>query len=176
MEHIQLKIRGAILLFLIVLNALITQVNAQDQARQQYTGSNVILVGLESAKGLLEFRSDDLQVRYNKEINKIECRLAVNSLYPLNDSIPPDMADHVLFGSKYPEIVFMIDAPADIVNSPRLSAEPNNRTATIEFQGTINEKRIPVIFASDKGIINLSTSFVLVMGNFNASLPAAYIP
>lgn len=171
-----LLFKRTLLLWVLVLSTFTLYINAQAQVRQQYTGSNVILIGIESEKGLLEYRSDELQVRYNKEINKIECRLPVNTLYALNDSTPVDLAYSVLFGSKYPELVFLIDAPSDIVNAPKLNAEPNLQRATVEFQGTINETKVPVVFASDKGVINLSTSFVMVMGHFNATLPAPYIP
>jgi hypothetical protein len=174
MEHIRSDFRCVILLLMLILSSINLQVNAQ--GREQYTGSNVILIGLESAKGLLEYRSDRLQVRYNKENSKIECRLPVSSIYPLSDTIPPEMAYQVFFGSKYHEVIFFIDAPADIINSPRINTEPQMRTAYIELQGTMNEKKVPVVFASDRGVINLSTNFDIVLGNFNASIPAAYIP
>lgn len=174
MIYKQLTLIFGLLLMLFTLCICSLQANAQ--ARQQYTGSNVILIGLESAKGIIDYRSDNLQVRYNEETQKIECRLPVNTLYALNDTVPANMAYNVLFGSKYPDVILLIDAPAEIINAPRVNAEPQLRRTTIVLQGTINETKIPVVFASDKGVINLSTNFDLSLGNFNATLPANYIP
>lgn len=167
-----LHLKLAVLLLAGGLSLISFKANAQ--SRQQYTSSNIILIGLEGANGLMEFRSDHLRVRYDKVNQRVECRLPVNSLYALNDSIPSEMAYEVLFGSKYPELVIYIDAPDEVLNAPRLTSEPQSRRATIELQATPNEKRIPVTYASDKGVITLSTNFDLRMGHFRATLPAQY--
>lgn len=161
-------------LLLFVLCVFTSQAGAQ--TRQQYTGSNIILLGFESNEGIIEFGSDNLQVRYIQQTQQIECRLPVSSLYPLHDEVPADMAYDVMFGSKYPELVFYIDAPDEIINGPMLSQEAELTRATVEFQGTPNETKVPVMFASDRGVIVLSTSFDLRMSHFRATLPAKYLP
>jgi hypothetical protein len=148
---------------------------ATAQTRQHYTGSNIVLVGLESVDGILEFASDNLQVRYIQETKQIECRLPVATLYNLNPAISSDLAYEVLYGAKFPEIIFYINAPNEILNSPRINQDPKQSGVTIEFQGTPNETRIPVMFASEKGVIIFSSSFDFRMSHFRATIPAKYL-
>jgi len=164
--------------FLKVLVFLLIQFTftAHAQNRQQYTGSNIIKIGFETPDGIIEFTSDHLQILYNEATRKLECRLSVNTLYTLNDTIPSDLAYEVLFGSKYPDFILIIDAPAEILNTSRINSEPQPRSTTIELQGTRNESRFPVAFASDNGVINLSTTFDIRMGHFRATIPAVYKP
>lgn len=146
------------------------------QTRELYTSENFVMISFEGLNGMLEYGSNDLQVRYNKATQRIECRIPVNSLFALNDTVPAELAYDVLFGAKYPDLLVFIDATSQIVNSPNLNAEPKMQRATVELQGKPNETRIPVVFASDKGYINLSTHFDLVMGNFQATIPSKYLP
>jgi len=159
---------------LVIANFIVPEASAQ--IRQQYTGSNIILIGFETPEGIIDFQSEHLQVRYNKLTERLECRLPVNSLYPLHDSIPEDMAYEVLFGSKYPEMVFWIETPEAVQSEPSFTEEPVPTTVTIEFQGTPNQKKVPVVFASEEGYIILSTTFDMRMSHFRATVPAQYAP
>ncbi|HEY4651475.1 MAG TPA: hypothetical protein VIG72_08670 [Pontibacter sp.] len=149
---------------------------AQAQTRQPFTGRNLITVTLEGAKGRYEFRSQDLLVRYNRATEQLECSVLVNSLLPASDTIPAGMVYDVLYGARFPEFTFVIDVPKEIVNGGRTYAEPIRRRTSITLQGTTNEKNIAVVFAPEKNRITFGTDFDLVLANFQASIPAHYLP
>ena len=144
--------------------------------RRPYTGNNTILVALEGFGKRYEFISQDLLVRHNKETRRLECILPVATLVPLDDSIPPTMAYEVLFGAKYPELYIMIETPEQQAFTGRFIPANRGRTTSIELQGVNNETVIPVAFQPENNVFYFSTNFDLLLGNFQASIPAKYLP
>lgn len=141
-----------------------------------YTGSNRIIIALEGPTSRYEFVSQQLLVRYNKNTQQVECMLPVQSLVPLNDSIPANMAYDVLFGARYPQLFINIAAPVEKISSGSLVPETIDRTTSVGLQGVNNETVIPVAFTSENNALFFSTSFDLMLDNFQASLPLEYLP
>ncbi|MCC9135999.1 hypothetical protein ACFSKU_16130 [Pontibacter silvestris] len=154
----------------------------QTQAQSRvsaYTGSNTIIVNLEGKTGPYQYSSKDLLVRYNKATQKIECVLNLGSLYPTNENVPPTMAYDVLYGAKYPDLVLLIDAPAEKANASNntnIYPESLGKKTSISLQGITNQTVIPVLFTPDRNTIFFSTNFDLMLDNFQASIPAKYLP
>ncbi|ARS35252.1 hypothetical protein CA264_07260 [Pontibacter actiniarum] len=146
------------------------------QERAPYTGSNRIFIALEGPTSRYEFSSNQMLVRHNKATQKLECILPVATLLPLNDSIPPAMAFEVLFGAKYPQLYINIDAPVQKISAGNLTPETIRRTTSIGLQGVNNETVVPVAFTSENNSLYFSTSFDLMLDNFQASLPIEYAP
>lgn len=146
------------------------------QTQQPFTGKNIITVVLESPDGRYEFQSRDLLVRYNRSTEQLECSVLINSLRPVSDTIPANMAYDVLYGAKFPELAFLIDVPKDMISSTRTFGEPQNQRTTITLQGNTNQQKIPVVFAPDKNTISFGTNFELMLDSFEASVPARYLP
>jgi len=157
--------------FLLVFNGVVTA-----QTRLPYTGNNFITVVLESPQGRYEFKSPDLLVRYNKSTEQLECSLLINSLKPTSDTIPATMAYDVLYGARFPELVFFIDVPKEIIRRGTPYPEPLNQRTNITLQGITNQTRIPVVFTADKKRVSFGTNFDLRLDNFEASIPAHYMP
>ncbi|MBB6610055.1 hypothetical protein H7F15_03310 [Pontibacter sp. Tf4] len=155
---------------------LLCQLNASAQTPRPFTGKNTITIVLESPRGRYEFKSDELLVRYNRTREQLECSVLINSLYPTSDTIPANMAYDVLYGARFPELAFLIDVPNELMNSDRTGSSQQNQRTTITLQGNTNEKKIPVHFAPDKNTISFGTSFDLMLDNFEASIPARYLP
>lgn len=155
---------------------LLTTAGVKAQTRQPFTGKNLITIVLESNEGRYEFKSDQLLVRYNRTTEQLECSLLISSLYPVSDSIPANMAYDVLYGAKFPEFTFLINVPKDIINSERPYAEPLRQRTVFTLQGTTNQKNIPVLFVPDKRSMSFGTNFDLMLDNFQASVPARYLP
>lgn len=155
---------------------LLSAPGLQAQTRQPFTGKNLITVVLESNEGRYEFESNQLLVRYNRTTEQLECSLLISSLYPVNDSVPANMAYDVLYGAKFPEFTFLINVPEDIINSERPYAEPLRQRTSFTLQGTTNQKSIPVLFVPDKRSMSFGTNFELMLDNFQASIPARYLP
>lgn len=149
---------------------------ATAQTRQPFTGHNLITIVLEGPTARYEFTSRDLLVRYNHNTEQLECTLQIASLDAVTDSIPPNMAYEVLYGAKFPDLVFMIELPKEVVNRNRTFTEPHNRRASVTLQGTTNRTRIPVQLLQDKNSLAFSTSFDLMLDNFQASVPEKYLP
>ncbi len=150
--------------------------NAKAQLRTPFTGKNFITVVLEGSSGRYEFQSPSLLVRYNNSTEQLECRVQINSLLPTSDTIPPGMAYEVLYGAKFPELIFMIDVPEEIINSGNPYTEPLNQRTYITLQGTTNQQRVPVILAPDRNTISFGTNFELMLDSFQASIPIRYLP
>ncbi|MEJ8755478.1 hypothetical protein WG947_00600 [Pontibacter sp. H259] len=150
--------------------------SASAQVRQPFTGNNIITVVLESPQGRYEFKSPDLLVRYNKNTEQLECSLLVNSLKPTSDTIPASMAYDVLYGAKFPELVFFIDVPEEIIRRGTPYPEPLSQRTNITLQGITNQTQIPVVFTADKRRVSFGTNFDLRLDNFEASIPARYMP
>lgn len=149
---------------------------AQDD-RTNYTGNNTIMVSLEGLDQRYEFISKQMLVRLNKKTQTIECVLPVASLLPVRAGIPPAMAYEVLFGAKYPELVISIWLPTRNAGTTSLTPFNEDRTASITLQGVNNETVIPVAVLPDADqAVYFSTNFDLMLDNFEASLPAKYLP
>ena len=160
-----------------VLLALLCNTTAVAQIeRTSYTGNNRVVVALEGPFSRYEFTSQQMLVRYNKEAQVLECILPVETLIPLNDTIPADMAFDVLFGAKYPQLYIDIAAPVQKISAGNLTPETIRRTATIGLQGVRNNTVLPVAFTSENNSLYFSASFDLMLDNFNASLPIVYAP
>lgn len=146
------------------------------QTRRPFTANNFITLVLESPNGRYEFKSSELLVRYNRLTDQLECSVLINSLLPTSDTVPPGMAYEVLYGAKFPELVFQIDVPEEIISSGKPFPEPLNQRTYITLQGVTNQTRIPVIFTPDKNRLSFGTNFDLMLGNFEASIPVQYLP
>lgn len=160
----------------VLLVCLVSLGKLQAQTRQPFTSKNLITIVLESNGGRYEFRSNELLVRYNRNTEQLECTVRINSLYPAHDTIPATMAYDVLYGAKFPEFSFLIDVPDDVINSARPYAEPLNQRTQFTLQGITNQKNIPIVFVPDKRAMNFGTNFELMLDNFQASIPARYLP
>lgn len=144
--------------------------------REPFTANNTILVALEGIGQRYEFISKQLLVRYNKNTNKLECILPVASLIPVNAATPPAMAYDVLFGAKYPELRFLIEAPEQQAGTGHFTPANRGRTTSISLQGVNNETVVPVAFQPENNTIYFSTNFDLLLENFQASMPVQYLP
>lgn len=164
-----------IFLILLLLPLFSLKTQAQEN-RAPYTGNNTIVVALEGIGQRYEFVSKQLLVRHNKATHKLECVLPIASLVPLHSTTPPAMAYDVLFGAKYPELYIMIEAPEQQASTGRFTPANRSRTTSINLQGVNNETIIPVAFQPDKDTFFFSTNFDLMLGNFQASMPAKYLP
>ncbi|GHA60621.1 hypothetical protein [Pontibacter akesuensis] len=144
--------------------------------RGAYTGSNSIMVALEGPLSRYEYGSQQLLVRHNKNSQQLELILPVASLLPLNDSVPPAMAYHTLFGAKYPQLLINIHMPDQTLELVRAAASVQDYTASIQLQGVNNETRIPVAINRKENTIYFSTNFDLMLDNFQGSIPVEYLP
>ncbi|NEM97825.1 hypothetical protein [Pontibacter burrus] len=167
-------LQQVLLACLLLLLGSTATINAQTS--QPFTGKNIITVVLESPGGRYEFQSHELLVRYNRSTEQLECSVLINSLRPLNDTIPSNMAYDVLYGARLPELDFLIDVPKDMISSTRTFGEPQNQRTTITLQGNTNQLKIPVVFATDKNTMSFGTNFELMLDSFEASVPARYLP
>ncbi|AKD04558.1 hypothetical protein POKO110462_22760 [Pontibacter korlensis] len=165
-------------IYLLLLSLLILQNNQAEAQinRTPYTGSNRVLVALEGTESRYEFMSDQMLVRYNRENQQLECILPVSTLVPLHDTIPANMANEVLFEAKYPQLFISMAAPVQEINAGNLSPETMRRTTSIRLQGITNQAVLPVSFITESRSLYFSTSFDLMLDNFQASLPVAYLP
>lgn len=144
--------------------------------RGPYTGSNSIMVALEGPLTRYEYGSKQMLVRHNKASQQLELILPVATLLPLNDSVPPSMAYHTLFGAKYPELLINIHMPDQTLDQVRSAASVQNYTVSIQLQGVNNETRIPVAINRQENTIYFSTNFDLMLDNFQGSIPVEYLP
>ncbi len=160
--------------FFLVVVILGLSSHSEAQSRQPYTSSNYITIVLESPYGRYEFKSEQLLVRYNRLTEQLECSVLINSLLPTSDTIPPAMAYDVLYGAKFPEFIFQIDVPDDIINSGKPYPEPLRQRTYITLQGITNQTRIPVVFAPDRNTLTFGTNFDVMLDNFQASIPVRY--
>ena len=159
-----------------LLFSLTLSLAATAQAQRPYTSNNYITVVLESPNGRYEFKSPELLVRYNRMTDQLECSVLINSLLPTSDTVPPGMAYEVLYGAKFPELTFLIDVPEEIISSAKPYPEPLRQRTYITLQGITNQTRIPVVFAPDRNSLSFGTNFDLFLDNFQASIPARYVP
>ncbi|WP_347159123.1 hypothetical protein [Pontibacter chitinilyticus] len=163
--------------FLLVLIAFLFCHRAVAQTNTVYTSDNTIFLTLDGVKQPFPFASNALLVNYNKATQKLECRLNVSTLLPVDPAPTPEMAYEVLYAAKYPELYMEIDLPANQINSTNLvNSEPVPRVIRITLQGATNETVVPVAFVRDKGTLVFSTSFDLMLENFQATIPVKYVP
>jgi len=161
------------LLLSLLLSACL-QVGAQ--TKTAYTSTNKILITLDGIERPYTYASDQLLVRYNRNTQKLECILNLATLYPINKTVPPALAYDVLFGAKYPELLIEIEAPVSKINAGNLYAETLQKKTQISLQGVTNRTVIPITFTPDRNGLFFSTSFELMLDNFQASIPAQYYP
>ncbi|TPE46028.1 hypothetical protein [Pontibacter mangrovi] len=144
------------------------------QNKTPYTGNNRVLVTLEGETGLYQFSSEQMLVRYNKQTQQLECLLPVSTLVPLQDTIPASMAYEVLYGAKYPQLLLTMKAPEQLINAGGFAPITMPRTVAVNLQGVLNETVIPVGFTSEKDVLFFTSTFDLMLDNFQATLPVAY--
>ncbi|WP_276495738.1 hypothetical protein [Pontibacter litorisediminis] len=165
------------LLYLLLLLTLLSATGTLAQRnRAPYTGSNRVLLALDGPAGRYEFVSDQMLVRYNKETQQLECILPVETLLPVQDSVPQNMAYEVLFGAKYPQLLITMAAPVQQINAGNLSPETLERRTSVRLQNVTRDLEAPVSFAPESSSLYFSTTLDLRLEDFQASLPVAYLP
>ncbi|WP_439883186.1 hypothetical protein ACSX1A_08430 [Pontibacter sp. MBLB2868] len=162
--------------FLMLPLLLLLYAPANAQTNAAYTSDNRVFITFDGITKPYTFTSDQLLVRYNKNTQKIECILDLATLYPAHDTIPPTMAYDVFFGAKYPDLLFYIDAPVEKLNASNLYSETLEKKTTVNIQGVANQTTIPVAFLPERDSFIFSTSFDLMLDNFEASIPIKYFP
>ncbi|MCX2741805.1 hypothetical protein [Pontibacter anaerobius] len=144
--------------------------------REPYTGNNRVLLALDGYAGRYQFISEQVLVRYNKDLQQLECVVPVETLVPLHDSIPQNMAYEVLFGAVYPQLYITLAAPVQQINAGSLSPETRRLSAAVRIQDVTDDTVVPVSFVPENNSFHFSTTFDLNLENFQASIPVAYVP
>ncbi|WP_266205405.1 hypothetical protein [Pontibacter kalidii] len=170
--------RNLHLLYLLLLLPLLLSATdaAAQRTRTPYTGSNRVLLTLDGHTSPYEFMSDQLLVRYNKDLQQLECILPVETLVPLQDTIPQNMAYDVLFGARYPQLYITIAAPEQQINAGNLSPETIRRKIAVQLQNTTQDMVVPISFSPESASLYFSTSLELRLSDFQASVPTSYLP
>ncbi|MDX5418607.1 MAG: hypothetical protein LPK14_04460 [Hymenobacteraceae bacterium] len=168
--------RLQLLLLVLLPLLLVTWQQGLAQTRATYTSTNKVMITLDGVTQPYTYASDELLVRYNRNTQKLECIINVATLHPANDSVPPTMAYDVFFGAKYPDMLIEIDAPVQKINARNLYSETLSKKAAIGLQGVTNQTVIPVMFTPDRNTLLFSTSFDLMLDNFEATIPVKYYP
>lgn len=170
--------RNLRLLYLLLLLPLLLQCFSATAQRNRspYTGSNRVLLSLDGHVAPFEFMSDQVLVRYNKDAQQLECILPVETLIPMNDTIPRGMAYDVLFGARYPQVYISMAAPVQQINAGNMSPETIRRRTAVSIQGITQSIVVPVSFSPENTSLYFSTTFELRLEDFQASLPLAYLP
>lgn len=171
----KLKLRLLYLLLLLPL-LLASETASAQRIRTPYTGSNRILLTLDGDSTRYEFLSDQLLVRYNKDLQILECILAVETLLPLQDTIPQNMAYEVLYGARYPQLYISMAAPVTQINASNLNPEALRRKVEVRLQNTTRTMEVPVSFMPENTSLYFTTTLDLQLADFQASLPTAYLP
>ncbi|PTX14547.1 hypothetical protein C8N40_111213 [Pontibacter mucosus] len=165
------------LLYLLLLPLFLFGLVANAQRnRSPYTGSNRILLTLDGSDARYEFMSDQVLVRYNREMQQLECILPVETLLPLQDSIPRNMAYEVLYGARYPQLYITMAAPVQQINAGNLSPETVSSKVEVRLQNTTRNLQVPVTFSPESTSLYFTATLDLQMEDFQASLPVAYLP
>ncbi|OKL41680.1 hypothetical protein A3841_11665 [Pontibacter flavimaris] len=144
--------------------------------RTPYTGSNRVLLTLDGHSAPYEFVSDQMLVRYNKDLQQLECVLSLETLVPLQDTIPQNMAFDVLFGARYPQLYITMAAPERQINAGNLGSETIRRKTAVQLQSVTRDLVVPISFSPESSSLYFSTTLDLWLSDFQASLPVAYLP
>ncbi|WP_139307873.1 hypothetical protein [Pontibacter flavimaris] len=170
--------RNLRLLYLLLLLPLL--LSAPDVVGQRnrtpYTGSNRVLLTLDGHSAPYEFVSDQMLVRYNKDLQQLECVLSLETLVPLQDTIPQNMAFDVLFGARYPQLYITMAAPERQINAGNLGSETIRRKTAVQLQSVTRDLVVPISFSPESSSLYFSTTLDLWLSDFQASLPVAYLP
>lgn len=159
---------GALLLLLIPL--------AMGQNRSAFTNGNTIFLTIEGIDTSYEFSSNEMLVRYNQNTQRLECVLNLSNLIAANNASPLSMAYDLFFAAKYPEFIIELEAPTEKINAGNLSTQTLNLGSRVFFQDMIREQMMPVLFTPEKRAIMFSTSFDILLDNYQIRLPAKYTP
>jgi hypothetical protein len=166
-----------LLYLLLLLTLLLSAPEAAGQRnRTPYTGSNRVLLTLDGHAAPYEFVSDQMLVRYNKDLQQLECVLSLETLVPLQDTIPQNMAFDVLFGARYPQLYITMAAPEQQINAGNLGSETFRRKAVVQLQSITRDVVVPISFSPESSSLYFSTTLDLWLSDFQASLPVAYLP
>ncbi|WP_114782304.1 hypothetical protein [Botryobacter ruber] len=157
-----------------LLLCLYLKTNAQTQA--SFTSGNTMLLAIESTSGMYEYSSNQLLVRYNEKTKKMECILDVTTLLPANNFSPLVIPQDIFFTAKYPEVLIEIDAPDQNIRAGSAAPQAGKRAAIIYFQGVPIEMTIPVTFTPDARWVLFSTTFDLLLPDYEVTVPAKYLP
>lgn len=170
------KLYHTFFLPLLLFGALLLPPKVLAQPVVNYTSGNNILLTLEGVAQPYNFTSSDLLVFYNRQTQKLECRLNLANLLPASDTLPATMAYEVLYGAKYPELFFSIAVPIEKINSRMPYPQTINSQISIMLQGVTNETVAAIQFSPDENAIIFGTTLNLLLENFQASIPAKYLP
>ncbi len=146
------------------------------QNRSAFTNGNTIILTIEGIDTSYQFSSNEMLVRYNQNSQKLECVLHLNNLTAANNASPLSMAHDVFFAAKYPEFIIEIEAPTEKINAGNLVTETIDKRTSVLFQGMNREQMLPVLFTPEKRAILFSTSFDIMLNNYQIQLPAKYAP
>ncbi|QCR21821.1 hypothetical protein [Pontibacter sp. SGAir0037] len=149
---------------------------SQAQTGPAFTNGNTILISIEGSERNYEFTSQSMLVRYNRNTQKLECILNISTLEAANNASPLSMIQDIFYLARFPELLIEIEAPVEKINAGNLSTETMGRRTRVFFQDVINEQILPILFTPENQALIFSTSFDMLLDQYQVQLPAKYMP
>ena len=139
-----------------------------------YSGQNEITLTLPGKAISYAYFSNQLLIRLDREARKLEFRVPIASFVPANTGSPQVLLRELLLASSFPDLVFRLDAPLDLLLSEQTQPDARLLKGVLITQGASRDIQTDMQVVPLPNQASLSASFRFSLSHPDVVLPVTY--